>query len=629
MPLSQSYYDRRLADLKQYEGLSKGIYLDGYGLPTVGIGVLLLNKTLSGTVPTRHIGNLASLTKLGCQLTVEQSAVLDAVAAAIGGLPANKPLSKYGNLSSFLKGDLGKALSENLKFQRGVGGSFLVSAVKLANTWVPVPEVLDTAQAEKFVNNSDVTKLVELKIDKLAAANGLTLTEDQRLGLFSVGYNLPRLLNSAIPALKAALSDGDISYEEALNAISRRGPQPDRLRHEAELISGDAPPGAPTHKAGFEGILDWITPSKELAELLTDLIPVSAAVAATRRDPLALDLDGDGAISTIGLVPGAIQFDMADDGFAEATGWVGPNDGLVVRDIDGNGLVDSGRELFGDETVLSSGAQATNGFLAIAELDSNADGQVDALDEAWPELLVWRDANSDGVTDAGELITLAQAGVSSINTSYSNATQEDASGNIIGQLGTFERLDGGVGKAVSFLFDSNTVDSSSIDEEEVPPSVKDLPNLDGFGKVLSLHQEMASRPALIATVENLVAATDYQSLRAQFEALIHDWTGASTVAPTSRGPNIDARQLTVLENFYGQVFVSVSGSSPNANAAIALKDGYTKLIDGMYAQYLAQAQLKPVWDRSQTSAEPFSQCSPCLVRSLLLLFNYSTILPKV
>lgn len=123
-------------------------------------------------------------------------------------------------------------------------------------------------------------------------------------------------------------------------------------------------------------------------------------------DPLALDLDNDG-IETIAVAgfSGSL-FDYNNDGIRTATGWVSADDGLLVRDLNGNGIIDNGSELFGDNTTLADGSKAAHGFAALAELDSNSDGKVDALDKAFNELKVWVDADSDGVSQASELHTL-------------------------------------------------------------------------------------------------------------------------------------------------------------------------------------------------------------------------------
>lgn len=80
--------------------------------------------------------------------------------------------------------------------------------------------------------------------------------------------------------------------------------------------------------------------------------------AFNTASPLVLDLDGDG-VETIGTVNG-VYFDHDNNGFAEDTGWIGKDDGLLVRDINGNGQIDNGTELFGNNSVLASGKKAEN-----------------------------------------------------------------------------------------------------------------------------------------------------------------------------------------------------------------------------------------------------------------------------
>ena len=63
-------------------------------------------------------------------------------------------------------------------------------------------------------------------------------------------------------------------------------------------------------------------------------------------DPLVLDLDGDGLELTT-VSTSAPQFDMDGDGFAEYTGWVGADDGLLVLDKNKDGVINNIHELFG------------------------------------------------------------------------------------------------------------------------------------------------------------------------------------------------------------------------------------------------------------------------------------------
>jgi hypothetical protein len=128
-------------------------------------------------------------------------------------------------------------------------------------------------------------------------------------------------------------------------------------------------------------------------------------------DPLVLDLDGDG-IELTALAGSATTFDLDDDAVAERTGWVGPHDGLLVHDANGNGVADGIGELLGSANV--------DGFDELETLDTNNDGRIDAADSAFAELRVWRDSNSDGISTPDEMLTLADVGIARLNLSYSS-----------------------------------------------------------------------------------------------------------------------------------------------------------------------------------------------------------------
>lgn len=159
-----------------------------------------------------------------------------------------------------------------------------------------------------------------------------------------------------------------------------------------------------------------------------------------RYDPLILDLDGDGL--ELAGATGAVLFDHNADGIKTGTGWVHPDDGLLVRDLDGNGVIDTGRELFGVDTIKSDGALAANGFDALKDLDSDGDGFITSADAAFGELRVWQDANQDGISQAGELNTLASLGITSIGLDGSAAGPQAGqviNGNRVALSATFTR----------------------------------------------------------------------------------------------------------------------------------------------------------------------------------------------
>ena len=175
---------------------------------------------------------------------------------------------------------------------------------------------------------------------------------------------------------------------------------------------------------------------KALDDALTDLTPLvndlwNRARSWVRRDPLALDLNGNG-LETVGATgPNVVLFDHDGDGTKTGTGWVQAGDGLLVLDKNGNGQIDNGSELFGIDTVLSNGQKAANGFAALADLDANHDGVFNAGDTTYSQVRVWQDANQDGLSQAGELKTLAALGITGINLNALAANQALAGGNTL------------------------------------------------------------------------------------------------------------------------------------------------------------------------------------------------------
>jgi hypothetical protein len=166
------------------------------------------------------------------------------------------------------------------------------------------------------------------------------------------------------------------------------------------------------------------------------------AQGVQESDPIVLDLDGDG-IELTGYADGA-RFDILGNGRAVNTAFVTGGDAFLAIDRNGNGTIDSGKELFGDQNG------ARNGFEELRKLDSNGDGRIDRLDKEFDSLLLWKD-NGNGITEEGELLTLEQAGIADISLGYRNVNQAAAGGNRITQIASFLRTDGTRGTAADAM----------------------------------------------------------------------------------------------------------------------------------------------------------------------------------
>ncbi|MBF0329930.1 MAG: hypothetical protein HQL10_12290, partial [Nitrospirae bacterium] len=322
-----------------------------------------------------------------------------------------------------------------------------------------------------------------------------------------------------------------------------------------------------------------------------------AESALTPGCPVVLDLNGDG-VQTTAVGDGA-YFDHDGNGFAEQTGWASANDGILVMDKDGNGTIDNGNELFGNQTLLANGTKATNGFQALAELDTNTDGKIDANDAAFANLKIWQDTNGDGYSSADELHTLDEHEIASINTGYSTSTTVDTEGNEHRQIGSFTKTDGTTSVAEDIWFKTDTVFTIPNEWLDVPAEIAALPDLQGYGNIYNLQQAMVRDTSgqLKNLVEQIVAATDAITRNSLMEQMLFKWTGSDTIDPASRGGLMDARRLAVLEKLFGQSFSGTTGPNPHANAVAPLDEAYRGLFEMYYAQIMAQTQLKPLYDQ--------------------------------
>ncbi len=106
------------------------------------------------------------------------------------------------------------------------------------------------------------------------------------------------------------------------------------------------------------------------------------------------------------LLPAINAFEF-EPGFKTYSVWPREKAAWLVRDLNHDGQISSGREMFGSFTVLRSGRKASNGFEALAELDANHDGVLTAPE--YTELQFWFDRNADRRVQPGELETVARA----------------------------------------------------------------------------------------------------------------------------------------------------------------------------------------------------------------------------
>jgi hypothetical protein len=217
--------------------------------------------------------------------------------------------------------------------------------------------------------------------------------------------------------------------------------------------------------------------------------------------PIALDMDGNG-IHTTALIDSKGTFDLLGNGHAVNSGWLSSGDAFLAIDNNSNGKIDSISEMFG--------GNKGDGFAKLASFDTNHDGVVDAKDAEFGKLLVWQDLNGDHHTDAGELRTLGEAGIASLNVGFTDGAVNQL-GNVLGETSVATRTDGSHITTTDVYFNTD-VDGASL------PQLASL--LSSTNTLLdhALGTAQAAAPAAPAANDATVTA-DAETLR-QLAALL-------------------------------------------------------------------------------------------------------------
>ena len=222
------------------------------------------------------------------------------------------------------------------------------------------------------------------------------------------GYNRVEVFNDG-----TASPDGKFSLSELQIEITQTG-TPQTLVLDLAITDGDG---------------DSVT--------MTDAISITIDPAGT--PPVVLDMDGDGTEFLDRSAGVAYDYGAG----LVATGWAGADDAILVRDANGDGTVtDASEFVFGDADTTDMEALA-------AEYGS----ALDANDADYGKFMVWTDANSNGVTDAGELQSLSDAGITSVGLVSDGVSYSAANGDVyVAGSGTYTRADGTTGATADAMF---------------------------------------------------------------------------------------------------------------------------------------------------------------------------------
>jgi Ca2+-binding RTX toxin-like protein len=216
--------------------------------------------------------------------------------------------------------------------------------------------------------------------------------------------------------------------------------------------------------------------------------------------PVIIDLDGDG-VELISLVTSTIRYDMDGDGLKDRTGWVGPDDGFLVLDRNYNGIIDSANE-FSFKADLEGAVSDLEGLRAF---DSNGDGLFGSGDRRFAEFRIWQDQNQDGISQAGELTTLADRGIKSIRLQLdeTGSVPDGATDNVLYATSEFTRANGTTGDVGDvFLAFESAADTDNLGKLKLGKTVK----FSGIDPLQALPEKLKIKASLVAPTLAEVAA---------------------------------------------------------------------------------------------------------------------------
>jgi hypothetical protein len=134
--------------------------------------------------------------------------------------------------------------------------------------------------------------------------------------------------------------------------------------------------------------------------------------------PIAIPLADDLTVDDLEDRSASVLFDADGSGEIKRWSWITPNAAWLVYDRKGSGQITSALQMFGN---VSFWCFWDNGYQALAALDNDNDGRLSGPELAG--LALWHDANSNGVSDSGEVRQLAAYNIVALSCRW----QEDGS----------------------------------------------------------------------------------------------------------------------------------------------------------------------------------------------------------
>jgi hypothetical protein len=155
-------------------------------------------------------------------------------------------------------------------------------------------------------------------------------------------------------------------------------------------------------------LLDSVKDAKEVADLKDKQKTLGSMGRAIT--PILVPLVEGLRLSELVNANAAVTFDLDGTGLPRQWGWITPKAAWLVFDPHGQGRITSALQMFGSVTFWIFWC---DGYAALRSLDDDNDGTLRGAELRG--IALWRDTNSNGVSEAGEVRTVSEWGISAIS----------------------------------------------------------------------------------------------------------------------------------------------------------------------------------------------------------------------
>ncbi|KJJ23245.1 MULTISPECIES: hypothetical protein [unclassified Neisseria] len=233
---TEKYIAARDRLVERNEAFIDNIYLDSYGLPTAGIGVLLVDRQRDRSWQLNHsrVNLLADVTNLS---DLDREKLISTLEKYTDVLDRHRD-EKYQNLAAFKNSAFGaeaKAVLGDISFNRTTSSWDVLTSNQSTMKFKMTHD-----QTLKLYNS--ISSDYENRLDRLLREKNCpkeALSEEQRAGLYSMVYHGSRFKAGKMADAIGDYWRGEISEEQLLSRIQRDGMDskfPERSRNEINYM---------------------------------------------------------------------------------------------------------------------------------------------------------------------------------------------------------------------------------------------------------------------------------------------------------------------------------------------------------------------------------------------------------